>query len=53
MGGATAPEGAAATVHQRSDGLVGISAGVKVVPATTLERTVGRAKRVTDERPNA
>ncbi len=38
-------------VRQQSHGVVGITAGVKVVPPKTVERSIGKAKRVIDERP--
>jgi phenylacetate-CoA ligase len=40
-------------VRQKLHGGVGITVGVKVVPPKTLERSIGKAKRVIDERPKA
>jgi phenylacetate-coenzyme A ligase PaaK-like adenylate-forming protein len=30
---------------------VGVTADVKIVPITTIERSIGKAKRVVDKRP--
>jgi phenylacetate-CoA ligase len=49
--GAAAMEAAAHKVRQRIQGVVGITATVKIVPPKTLERSIGKAKRVIDERP--
>ncbi len=49
--GAAGMDAAAQKVRQKIHGVVGISAGVKVVPPKTLERSIGKAKRVIDERP--
>ncbi len=47
-----AAQGAAALkVRQKIQGVVGITVGVKVVPPRTVERSIGKAKRVRDERP--
>jgi len=52
-GGAAAMEAAAQKVREKIHGMVGITVGVKVVPPKTLERSIGKAKRVIDERPKA
>ena len=49
--GAAALAAAAQKVRQKIHGVVGITVGVKVVPPKTVERSIGRAKRVIDERP--
>ncbi len=49
--GGAALEAAAQKVRQRIHGIVGITAAVKVVPPKTVERSIGKAKRVIDERP--
>ena len=51
--GGAALEAAAQKVRQKVHGVVGITVGVKVVPPKTLERSIGKAKRVIDERPKA
>jgi phenylacetate-CoA ligase len=51
--GGAAMEAAAQKVRQKVHGVVGITVGVKVVPPKTLERSIGKAKRVIDERPKA
>ena len=40
-------------MRDKIHGVVGITVGVKVVPPRTLERSIGKAKRVIDERPKA
>jgi len=49
-GGAADVEAAAQKVREKIHGMVGITVGVKVVPPKTLERSIGKARRVIDER---
>jgi len=51
--GAAAMEAAGQKLRQKIHGVVGLSVGVKVVPPKTVERSIGKAKRVIDERPKA
>jgi phenylacetate-CoA ligase len=51
--GAGAMEAAAEKVRHKIHGVVGITVDVKVVPPRTVERSIGKAKRVIDERSKA
>jgi phenylacetate-CoA ligase len=44
-------EGAAAKLEHNIKSYVGVSADVRVVPISTIERSIGKAKRVVDKRP--
>ncbi len=41
----------AATLAHNIKSLIGITADVKIVPISTIERSIGKAKRVVDKRP--
>ena len=43
-------QGSAATLAHNIKSLVGVSAEVKIVPISTIERSIGKAKRVIDKR---
>ncbi|MGE3679027.1 MAG: phenylacetate--CoA ligase PaaK [Burkholderiales bacterium] len=43
--------GSAATLQHHIKSYVGVSADVKIVPLSTIERSIGKAKRVIDKRP--
>ncbi len=45
--------GAAAQLQHNIKSLVGVTADVKIVPLSTIERSIGKAKRVIDKRPKA
>ncbi|TAK44201.1 MAG: phenylacetate--CoA ligase, partial [Betaproteobacteria bacterium] len=45
--------GAAAKLQHNIKSLVGVTADVKIVPLSTIERSIGKAKRVIDKRPKA
>jgi phenylacetate-CoA ligase len=51
--GAATMEAAGQKLRQKIHGVVGLSVGVKVVPPKTVERSIGKAKRVIDERPKS
>jgi phenylacetate-CoA ligase len=44
-------EAAAKSLAHNIKSLIGVSAGVKIVPISGIERSVGKAKRVIDKRP--
>ena len=46
-----ADAGSAAKLQHNVKSLIGISADVKIVPLSTIERSIGKAKRVVDKRP--
>ena len=46
--GPAAMEAAGQKLRQKIHGVVGLSVGVKVVPPKTVERSIGKAKRVID-----
>ena len=43
-------QGSAATLAHNIKSLIGVSAEVKIVPISTIERSIGKAKRVIDKR---
>jgi phenylacetate-CoA ligase len=43
--------GSAAKLQHNIKSLIGITADVKIVPISTIERSIGKAKRVIDKRP--
>jgi len=51
QGGDAARTAAARDLQHHIKSLVGITAHVKVLPAGTVERSAGKAKRVIDKRP--
>jgi len=44
-------EGAGKTLQHHIKSYIGVTADVKVVPISTTERSIGKAKRVIDKRP--
>ena len=46
-------KGSAAKLQHNIKSLVGVTADVKIVPLSTIERSIGKAKRVIDKRPKA
>ena len=46
-----ADEGSAAKLRHNIKSLIGITSDVKIVPLSTIERSIGKAKRVVDKRP--
>ncbi len=46
-------KGAAARLQHNIKSLVGVTADVKIVPLSSIERSIGKAKRVIDKRPKA
>ncbi len=50
-GDASTGQGAAAELAHHVKSYIGISAEVRVVPPGSIERSVGKAKRVIDLRP--
>jgi phenylacetate-CoA ligase len=51
--GAEAMRGVAALARRKLHEVIGLTAEVTVVPPKTIERSVGKAKRVEDLRPKA
>ena len=49
----TAAEAARAALAHEIKAYVGVSAAVKVVPVGTVERSMGKAKRIIDLRPKS
>ena len=49
--GAAADAGAAAKLQHNIKSLIGVSSDVKIVPLSSIERSIGKAKRVVDKRP--
>jgi phenylacetate-CoA ligase len=49
--GATEGESAAKSLTHNIKSLIGVSAGVRIMPNSGIERSVGKAKRVIDKRP--
>jgi len=45
--------GAAAKLQHNIKSYIGVSTDVRIVPITTIERSIGKAKRVVDKRPKA
>ena len=43
--------GGAAKLQHHIKSYIGVSADVKLVPLSTIERSIGKAKRVIDKRP--
>ena len=43
-------QGSAATLAHNIKSMIGVSAEVKIVPISTIERSIGKAKRVIDKR---
>ena len=48
-----ADAGSAAKLQHHIKSYIGVSADVKLVPISTIERSIGKAKRVVDKRPKA
>ena len=46
-----ADAGSAAKLQHNIKSLIGVSTDVKIVPLSTIERSIGKAKRVVDKRP--
>ena len=46
-----ADEGSAAKLRHNIKSLIGVTSDVKIVPLSTIERSIGKAKRVVDKRP--
>jgi phenylacetate-CoA ligase len=46
-----ADAGGAAKLQHHIKSYIGVSADVKLVPISTIERSIGKAKRVIDKRP--
>ncbi len=46
-----ADAGSAAKLRHHIKSTIGVSADVKLVPISTIERSIGKAKRVIDKRP--
>ncbi len=44
-------KGSAAALQHNIKSLIGVTADVKIVPLSTIERSIGKAKRVIDKRP--
>jgi len=45
--------GAAAKLQHNIKSFIGVSTDVRMVPISTIERSIGKAKRVVDKRPKA
>jgi len=45
--------GSAAKLEHNIKSLIGVSSDVKIVPLSTIERSIGKAKRVIDKRPRS
>jgi phenylacetate-CoA ligase len=45
--------GAAARLQHNIKSYIGVSTDVRIVPISTIERSIGKAKRVVDKRPKA
>jgi phenylacetate-CoA ligase len=48
-----ADTGGAAKLRHHIKSYIGVSADVKLVPLSTIERSIGKAKRVVDKRPKS
>jgi phenylacetate-CoA ligase len=52
-----APGGAdsnsAAKLRHNIKSMIGVTTDVKIVPISTIERSIGKAKRIIDKRPKA
>jgi len=47
----SADAGSAAKLRHQIKSYIGVTADVKIVPLSTIERSIGKAKRVVDKRP--
>jgi len=48
-----AESGASAKLKHNIKSYIGVTADVKIVPISAIERSIGKAKRVIDKRPKA